>query len=238
MARVGDYKPINAGWVGSAGGTFGATLAGHRGVPQIIAVAIAGESGAGKSRLTRQLHRRLAPDSGILALDDFYRDLSHMEAGQRDLVNFDSPRALDWALFRSCLEAVLQGLEVRLPRYDFHTHTRRGSPRLWRPRRIVLVEGLWPWARRGLAGCYSLRVFLDVPAEVRFARRRRRDVKERGRTVQASERQWHHQTAPMGRKHVWPQRRTANFILGPNLPLRELDRLERTIRTVAGLPPR
>lgn len=202
---------------------------------RIVAVAIAGGSGAGKSWLARRLKRRLGGFAGVISLDDFYRDLSHLPSRERDDVNFDRPQALDWRLYSECLERLLRGEEVDLPRYDFRTHTRFKRPRRWRPRRVVLIEGLWPWQQPGAAKLYALKLFLDTPMELRFSRRRDRDVRERGRTTESSERQWHRQSEPMCRRYVIPQKRNADFILSENLPLKTLDRLVDLIREAADL---
>src|SRR5690606_6432037 len=93
------------------------------------------------------------------------------------------------------------------------THTRRPRPVSWRPRPIVLVEGLWPWWDRKVAACYALKVYIDCPAELRFERRSLRDERERGRSPEAVRRQWRKQTEPMFALHVQPQADTADVII-------------------------
>jgi uridine kinase len=97
------------------------------------------------------------------------------------------------------------------------------------------VEGLFPWWPKGTSPLYALKIYCDTPAEVRLARRRRRDVEERGRDSASIERQWCEHSEPMFARYVQPQRRNADFILGPNLPLNELERLVARIRSSAGL---
>jgi uridine kinase len=73
-------------------------------------VGIIGGSGSGKSWLAERLVRALGPDkAGVICQDSFYKDLSHLTPAQRSEVNFDDPKALDWAAFRKCLAHVASG---------------------------------------------------------------------------------------------------------------------------------
>src|SRR5579862_7022667 len=113
-------------------------------------VAIVGGSGAGKSWLAQQLQRRLGKEATRLCLDDFYRDRAHLPVAQRGQINFDHPRAIDWPLFEAILRACRAGRLLAVPRYDFSRHVRRRSPGWWRPKPVVLVEGLWLLRRASL----------------------------------------------------------------------------------------
>jgi len=159
-------------------------------------VAIAGGSGSGKTWLARRLRRRLGSMMGLLSLDDFYHDLSTLPKRERDLRNFDDPAAIEWELFLQTLARIKRGEPAAIPRYDFASHTRRPRTRLWTPKPIVLLEGLWllrePQARR----LYSLSVYLNTPGEVRLQRRVARDRKE-----------------PMHERFVAPQARQADIVL-------------------------
>ena len=163
---------------------------------KVTLIAIAGGSGSGKSWLARELKRRLDPHAAILSLDDFYQDLSHLALAERAARNFDSPAAMDWALFRRCLEEILRGGAAALPRYDFATHTRLAEPCRWQPAPVVLVEGLWPWRRAELRQLYALKVFRTGSEGVRFARRLARDVTQRGRSAESVRQQWRQQVQP------------------------------------------
>lgn len=178
-------------------------------------VAIVGGSGAGKTWLARRLKRRLGQEAGVLSLDDFYRDLSGLPLRQRARANFDHPDAIEWALFQECLEGIQRGEQVRLPRYDFATHTRRLRPRLWRPRRVVLVDGLWLLHRPDLRRRHSWSVFVDCPAALRLSRRLERDQHERGRSRASILRQFRRQVGPMHDRFVEPQKRWADLVVRP-----------------------
>ncbi|MCX6899301.1 MAG: uridine kinase [Verrucomicrobia bacterium] len=180
-------------------------------------VAITGGSGSGKTWLARRLRRRLGCNAGLVSLDDFYRDLSALSKRERDRRNFDNPAAIEWSLFLETLARIKRGAPAVIPRYDFASHTRRPQPRLWMPKPIVLLEGLWllrePRARR----LYSLSVYLNIPGEVRLQRRVARDRKERSRSRASVLRQFRAHVQPMHERFVAPQVRHADIVL--DLPI-------------------
>jgi uridine kinase len=193
-------------------------------------IALTGGSGSGKSWLARRLQRRLGALAGILSLDDFYRDLSGLTLRQRAQVNFDHPDAIEWNLFHDCLERLQRGEAVRLPRYDFATHTRRARPRIWRPKPIVLLDGLWLLHRPELRGLYDLSLFCQCPAELRLARRLDRDQRERGRSRASVLRQFRTHVGPMHDQFVEPQARYANLLTGPEITRELLAKIEAAVR--------
>jgi uridine kinase len=160
--------------------------------------------------------------AGILSLDDFYRDLSGLSPRERARTNFDHPAAIEWHLFQDCLQRLQRGEVVALPRYDFTTHTRRARPRLWRPKPIVLLDGLWLLHRPALRRLYDLSVFCACPPEVRLARRLARDQRERGRSRASILRQFRMHVAPMHDRFVEPQARHAHWRTGPGITREEL----------------
>lgn len=197
--------------------------------PPVVLVAIAGGSGSGKTWLARALRRRLGARAGLLSLDDFYRDLAHLPPARRARMNFDHPGAIDWPALADVLGEIARGGGPRLPRYDFSRHTRHARTRRWRPRPVVLVEGLWPWVRPALRSHFTLRIYREAPAALRHARRLHRDVRERGRTAAAVRRQWREHVQPMFRRHVAPQRAGAHVVLGAELRAADVDALARRI---------
>lgn len=203
--------------------------------PRVL-VGITGGSGAGKSWLAHHLSQRLHPHAGIIALDDFYRDLAALPPSRRDRVNFDTPDAIDWELFDACLDRIRAGRPVAIPYYDFTLHARRDPPRRWDPKRIILVEGLWLWSRRAQQRHYSLRLFVDTPEDLRLRRRLARDTAQRARTPASVRRQWREHVNPMHAIHVAPQAASSDATIGANPSAQDLDHLELLIRDLAGLP--
>ncbi len=145
-------------------------------------VAIAGPSGSGKSRLAHALLEFLGTDScGLISLDVYYKDLSHLPFAERQLVNFDHPSAMDDVRWAADLDLLRHGIPARIPVYDFATHTRSSVEREQQPKPIVIIEGLFALSMEPDATPFDLKIYLDADTETCLARRLARDVVERGR---------------------------------------------------------
>jgi uridine kinase len=194
-----------------------------------LLIAIAGGSGSGKTWLARKLKRRFGRRAGLLSLDDFYRDLSALPVRERERVNFDHPDAIDWDLFLKCLKQIRRGERTLLPRYDFATHTRLARPRVWRPRPVVIIDGLWLLGRPELRKVYSLMVYVDCAEELRLARRLARDQQQRGRSRASVLRQWRSHVKPMHDEHVAPQVKRARLVVDQDSTHDSLARVSQMI---------
>lgn len=198
-------------------------------------VAIVGGSGSGKSWLAERLVKALSPDkTGIICQDSFYKDLSHLTPAQRCQINFDDPKALDWAEFRKCLKHVASGRVGRIPKYNFATHTRDVGESLLEPREIVIFEGLWLLHRAALRRYFQLAVFIDADANLCLGRRVQRDVSERARRSEEVKAWFDERVLPMQRQFVDPQKRQADFILKSPVTEQQVSDLAQRISDLCG----
>jgi uridine kinase len=208
-----------------------------------VLIAVVGGSGAGKTWLADRLQEALAARVSRLSLDDFYRDLSHLSFAQRERVNFDHPQAIDWPRLEEVLSGSLAGQAVRVPRYDFATHSRRPETETWQPQELVLCDGLWLLWRPAVRRLFARAIFVDCPAKRRLARRLERDQRERGRSRASVLKQFREDVAPMHERFVAPQARWADRVISSPMEqavvremVRELESLvrERRLRRSTG----
>ena len=183
-------------------------------------IAIAGGSGSGKSFLTHYLARRLG--ATVIALDSYYRDLSHLDLAARARQNFDAPESLDWELISSQLEALARGCGVDKPVYSFVTHTRTGQTDRIEPSEFMIVEGLFALYHERVRELCGAKVFLAVPDRTAFERRLERDVRERGRTPESVHAQYEATVRPMYQEHILPTRAFADLALNGEDPAEQL----------------
>ena len=187
-------------------------------------IGIAGPSGAGKSYLARYLADVL--HARILALDSYYRDLSHLTAAERARNNFDAPEALEHELLIEQVACLKRAESVRLPVYDFATHTRSAKTSALAPGEIVIVEGLFALHWPGLRELLDTRVYVDLKDDTCLKRRKARDVRERGRTAQSVDEQYRATVRPMAERYVRPSAQHADVVVSGS------ERVERSAARV------
>ena len=192
-----------------------------------ITIGVGGGTGAGKTTLSRKLAGFLGPERVlILSQDHYYRDAGHLPVQQRTLRNFDRPEAVDFELLIRHLKELQAGREIARPRYDFSRHLRLEGSEPALPRPVILVEGTLVFAAEELVACFDLKLFVDADPDIRFIRRLRRDIRERGRDVESIVRQYLETVRPMHLRFVEPARRQADLVVSG------VDGVERQVAVV------
>ncbi len=177
-------------------------------------IGICGGTGSGKTTVANRILESVSRDEVIfLQQDSYYRDLDQMPLDYRRKVNFDHPDAIDNELLVEHVRALKAGRTVELPVYDFKTHTRRPETLRMGPRPIIIVEGILVFNEERLRDEMDVKVFVDTPDDIRFIRRLRRDVAERGRTVESVIEQYLATVRPMHMQFVEPSKRHADVII-------------------------
>ena len=146
-------------------------------------VAFVGASGSGKTRLVEAL--TVAHGSGcpaVIRVDDYYRDLSHLDFASRERVNFDHPDAIEFERLASDLGQLKSGVSIHAPVYDFTQHTRSNATQMIESAEVVILEGVLAMAEVATRGLIDRLVFVDTPLDTCLSRRITRDAHERGRT--------------------------------------------------------
>lgn len=179
----------------------------------MLIIGIAGGTGSGKSTLTDKLARGYAPHVTVMRHDDYYKAHDDLTYEERARLNYDEPSALDNDLFIEHLTSLREGKAIARPVYDFSQHNRSRETVEVKPNKVIIVEGILIFADPRLCGLFDMKVFVDTDADVRLIRRIRRDVNERGRTLESVLSQFENTVKPMHDKYVQPSRRAADIVV-------------------------
>jgi uridine kinase len=179
-----------------------------------LIIGICGGTGSGKTTVANRILEAVsAKDVVFIQQDSYYRNLKDLPLDYRQLANFDHPDALDNDLLVNHIRKLKAGEVVELPIYDFRTHTRLHETLRVEPKPIVIIEGILIFADSRLLEQLDIKVFVDTPSDVRFIRRLRRDIAERGRTVESVIEQYLATVRPMHLQFVESSKRYADVII-------------------------
>ncbi|HDI51624.1 MAG TPA: uridine kinase [Bacteroidetes bacterium] len=179
-----------------------------------ILIGIAGGSGSGKTAIAQKLSKDLGHQRVVLvAQDSYYKDLSHLPLRERAKQNFDHPDALDNELLIQHLKSLLAGQVVEQPVYDFSLHCRSRETVRIGGQNIIILEGVLILVDKELRQLMDIKVYVDTDADIRFIRRLKRDILERGRTLDSVIEQYEKTVRPMHLKFVEPSKRYADVII-------------------------
>lgn len=181
---------------------------------QPLIIGVAGGSGSGKTTVSQAILERAGADNIVyIAHDLYYRDLSHLPFEERTTFNFDHPDSLDNELLIEHLDRLSQGEAVMLPEYDCSTYIRLPGTRLQASRPIILLEGILIFADPALRSRMHIKLFVDAAPDLRFIRRLKRDIEERGRTIDSVITQYLSTVRPMHLEFVEPSKQFADMII-------------------------
>jgi uridine kinase len=199
-----------------------------------LIIGIAGGTGSGKTTVTEKILERL--DVGkvvVLHHDDYYKDISMFNGIQPEQINFDHPDALETSLVVAHLQNLKDWKPINRPVYDFATYRRMADSLLIEPRNVVIVEGILIFVEKELRDLMDIKIYVDTDADERILRRLRRDLLERGRSLESVVHQYNFTVKPMHLEFVEPSKRWADVIIpkgGENLVA--IDMIATKIKTM------
>ncbi|HEY6195275.1 MAG TPA: uridine kinase [Candidatus Eisenbacteria bacterium] len=179
-----------------------------------ILIGIAGGSGSGKTVVARTIVRELGSKRVVIIdQDSYYKDLEQVPFRDREARNFDHPDAFDSDLLRQHLRDLLEGHAIEQPVYDYAQHRRTNETRRIGDHLVVVLEGILIFHDPELRALMDIKLFVDADSDVRLIRRLRRDMTERGRSVDSILRQYEDSVRPMYLEFVEPSKRFADVII-------------------------
>jgi len=181
-------------------------------IPSFV-VGIAGGTGAGKTTVARLITERVGESVTRIPIDNYYKDLSHLDREEREEINYDHPEAFEWELLCDHLRALSEGQAVEMPQYDFEIHNRKDERVTVLPTDVIIVEGILALYDETINDMMDLRLYVETDADVRILRRIKRDVVQRGRALEDVIEQYLSTVKPMHEQFIEPTKKHADLII-------------------------
>lgn len=179
-----------------------------------LVIGIAGGTGSGKTTVVNEILKQVGEDIvSYIPHDAYYKEFEELPPNQKAAINYDHPNSLDTALMIQHIELLKSGKKIDLPIYDFTTHSRTKETIAISPNPVIIVEGILIFTDPVLRDLCDIKIFVDTDADIRLIRRIRRDISERGRTVESVLRQYESTVRPMHLEFVEPVKRYADVII-------------------------
>lgn len=180
----------------------------------MLVIGIAGGTGSGKTTVTNKILERL-DKTRVLVIqhDSYYKDLSEYGGITPDQINFDHPKSLETELLIKHIQYLKKKKTVQQPIYNFTTHKRLAETRLLGPKEIIIIEGILIFVAKELRDLMDIKLFIDTDADERLIRRIRRDILDRGRSVESVMNQYERTVKPMHLEFVEPSKHWADIII-------------------------
>ncbi|XWN35782.1 MAG: uridine kinase [Balneola sp.] len=179
-----------------------------------LIIGVAGGSGSGKTTVVNTISETLGLDKHLLLQhDSYYRDLKHLPFEERIKQNFDHPASLETELLIRHINVLREGYPIEVPQYDFSKHIRKDETKTVTPKEVILVDGILIFSEPELLDLMDVKIFVDTDDDIRLLRRLKRDINDRGRSVESVMEQYQKFVRPMHLEFVQPSKRYADVII-------------------------
>ena len=179
-----------------------------------IIIGVTGGSGGGKTSVSRAILNNFSNARiSMIEHDKKNKNQSHLTFEERILTNYDHPLAFDTDLMIYHLSELLAGRSVDIPIYDYTQHTRSERTYRQEPQDVFIVEGILVLEDKRLRDLMDIKVFVDTDDDIRIIRRIKRDMEERGRSLDSIIEQYTSVVKPMYHQFIEPTKRYADIVI-------------------------
>ncbi|XP_031480922.1 uridine kinase-like protein 4 [Nymphaea colorata] len=180
---------------------------------QPFIIGVAGGTASGKTTVCEMIIEQLRDHRVVLICQDsFYHPLTEEELEHAHEYNFDHPDAFDTERLLSCMEKLKHGESVDIPNYDCRKNS-AGPTRKVNPADVIILEGILILHDPRVRELMNMKIFVDTDADIRLARRIRRDTVEKGRDVRMVLDQYSKFVKPAFDDFILPSKKYADIIM-------------------------
>jgi uridine kinase len=180
----------------------------------MLIIGIAGGSGSGKTTVVNKIIKGLPKNAvSVISQDSYYKDNGHLSEDEKKRINFDHPASIEFALLNKHLDELISGQAIKRPIYSYVTCARAKETIPVQPTKVIIIEGILIFTNAKLREKCNVKVFVDADTDDRLMRIVKRDLIERGRSVQNVLDHYETFVKPMHLQFIEPTKRYADIIV-------------------------
>lgn len=168
----------------------------------MLIIGICGASGSGKSTLAKALVARLDKQCVYIKQDSYYKDHPEVSFEDRKQINYDEPEAFEHDALREDLIRLKSGQPITAKAYDYTQRCRCDSDALIYPAEVVILEGIHVFYDPSVRDILDFKIFIQVDPDVCLLRRVKRDIRDRGRSIESVYQQYLSSVKPMYEQYI------------------------------------
>lgn len=182
-----------------------------------VLILVAGGTASGKTTVVDEIKRiNTLDDMSVIYMDNYYRKRDDLTLEERKTINYDHPDSFDIELLKNDLKKLMNNKAIDTPVYDFTVHNRDPYKNIHiEPKKLIILEGIMSMYDKDIRDLADIKIYVESEADIRFIRRLKRDIKERGRSMDDIINQYLATVKPMYDAYVAPCKRFADIII-PN----------------------
>lgn len=182
-----------------------------------ILITIAGGTASGKTTVVEEINTYFnTSDVTVICQDNYYKAQDELTLEERKKINYDHPNSFDMDLLYEHLADLCSGKSVLSPIYDFVEHNRKKLVfNEINPTKVIILEGILALYDKRIRDISDILIYVESDPDIRFIRRLKRDINERGRDMENVIIQYLSTVKPMYDEYIAPTKRFADIII-PN----------------------
>ncbi|MDE6408183.1 MAG: uridine kinase [Anaeroplasmataceae bacterium] len=182
-----------------------------------ILIAIAGGTASGKTTVVDEIINHFhSEDVAVICQDNYYKAQDDLSLEERRKINYDHPNSFDLDLLFEDLSRLMEGETIFSPVYDFKEHNRKkDETTAISATKVIILEGILALYDSRIRSLSDILIYVESDPDVRFIRRLKRDIHERGRDLDSVIMQYLSTVKPMYDEYIAPTKRFADIII-PN----------------------
>lgn len=199
-------------------------------------ITICGGSASGKSSILKGLRENFSENElCIISYDDYYRPIDEQVQDEKGYYNFDLPGSIDDQKLMDDLLRLSQQETIELYEYTFGNSEKIPEKKTLKPAKVVVVEGLFALYFKRLQQNTNYKVFISADENLRYERRKKRDLTERKISFEMFQHQWLYHVKPAYDQFVLPFENNADLVIENNSDFSVgLNNLVQHIKNVLG----